>query len=291
MELGPSTDDYIFTDSNLWRLLDPANGSQGSQYLRQSLRGLFDAVGADGALPGVHLAKNVLFAAPVNSEFKRYRYGLNDVGGTDCSTVRRNVNICIPNEIEVNIMENLPYDYVTEDEPDFEIIGGERVFMAAAAPFVNHITIISRLVAIFVNYIDEHNLEAIVMPDADVYLSEKEHYRPDLSIICDLSMVKNGKRVHGVPDLVVEVLSESTMNKDIGSKKCAYEECGVKEYWIVDQWSKRIEVYHSIDGKFEFGGSYKVSEDEENPSNEKIKVSIFENLIVDVRDVFKWWIG
>ena len=60
---------------------------------------------------------------------------------------------------------------------------------------------------------------------------------------------------------------------------------------IVDQWSKRIEIYHSVDGKFEFGGSYKVSEDDESNSKDKIKVSIFEDLIVDVRDVFKWWIG
>ena len=188
-------------------------------------------------------------------------------------------------------MDNLAYDYLTEDDSDYELIGGEKILMAAAAPFVNHITIISRLVATFVNYIDEHNIAAVVMPDADVYLSEKEHYRPDLVVVCDLSMVKNGKRVSGVPDLVVEVLSESTMDKDLGPKKKAYEECGVKEYWIVDQWSKRIEVYHSVDGKFEFGGSYKVSEDGEINSKDKIRVSIFDDLTVDVRDVFKWWIA
>ncbi len=187
-------------------------------------------------------------------------------------------------------MENFSYDYMTE-EPDFEIIGGEKFIMAAAAPFVNHITIVSRLVTIFVNYIDENNIEAIVMPDADVYLSEKEHYRPDLSIVCDLSMIKNGKKVYGAPDLVVEVLSESTMDNDLGPKKSAYEKCGVKEYWIVDQWSRRIEVYHLVDGKFVFSKSYKVSDDNENNNNNEIKVSIFDDLNVDIRNVFKWWIG
>ena len=187
-------------------------------------------------------------------------------------------------------MENLAYDYMTEDEPDYEIIRGEKILMAAAAPFVNHITIISRLIITFGNYIDSHNIEAIAIPDADVYLSEKEHYRPDLSVVCNLAMVKNGKKVYGAPDLVVEVLSLSTMDNDLGPKKKAYEECGVKEYWIVDQWSKRIEVYHLIDGKFEFSGSYKVSDDNETESNTKIKVSIFEDFLLDVRDVFKWWI-
>ena len=192
------------------------------------------------------------------------------------------------------MVENLAYDYLPEEleeEPDYELIGGKKFVMAAAAPFVNHISIISRLNHIFVQYIDEKNLEAIVLADADVYLSETEHYRPDLSVICDLSMVKNGKKVFGAPDLVVEVLSESTMDNDLGPKKLTYEKCGVKEYWIIDQWSKRIEVYHLVDGKFAFSKSYKVSTDEENNNKNEIKVSIFDDLIVDVRNVFKWWIG
>ena len=148
-------------------------------------------------------------------------------------------------------MENLAYDYTPDtfvEEPDFELIGGEKFIMAAAAPFVNHITVISRLNYIFVKYIEENDITAIVLADADVYLSAEDHFRPDLSVVCNLNFVKNGKKVYGVPDLVVEVLSESTMKKDIGLKKSAYEKNGVKEYWIIDQWSKRIEVYHLIDG-------------------------------------------
>ena len=191
-------------------------------------------------------------------------------------------------------MDNLAYDYVEDsyDEPDYELIGGEKFIMAAAAPNINHITITSRLSYMFIHYIEENNINAFVMADADVYLSDKDHYRPDLSIICDLSTVKNGKKVYGVPDLDVEVLSESTMKNDIGKKKDAYEECGVKEYWIVDQWSRRIEVYHLIDNKFILDNVYMASNDDENKDiNNEIKVSIFEDLIVDVRNVFKWWIS
>ena len=188
-------------------------------------------------------------------------------------------------------MEEMAYNYteaMSEEESDYELIGGERFIMAAAAPFVNHITVISRLVIIFGNYIDKNNIKAIVMPDADVYLSEKDHFRPDLSVICDLEIVKNGKKVHGTPDLVVEVLSESTMKNDLGKKKEAYEKYGVKEYWIVDQWSKRIEVYHFIDGKYKLDDVYKADSEDKNVSKE-IKVSIFDDLTVDVQSVFKWW--
>ena len=191
-------------------------------------------------------------------------------------------------------MDNLAYDYVEDsyDEPDYELIGGEKFIMAAAAPNINHLTITSRLSYMFIHYIEENNINAFVMADADVYLSDKDHYRPDLSIICDLSTVKNGKKVYGVPDLVVEVLSESTMKNDIGKKKDAYEECGVKEYWIVDQWSRRIEVYHLIDKRFILDDVYMASNDDENKDvKNEIKVSIFEDMIVDVRNVFKWWIS
>ena len=188
-------------------------------------------------------------------------------------------------------MENLAYDYAPDtfvEEPDFELIGGEKFIMAAAAPFVNHITVISRLNYIFVKYIEENDITAIVLADADVYLSAEDHFRPDLSVVCNLNFVKSGKKVYGVPDLVVEVLSESTMKKDLGLKKSAYEKNGVKEYWIIDQWSKRIEVYHLIDGKYKLDDVYKADSEDENVSKE-IKVSIFDDLMVDVQSVFKWW--
>ena len=188
-------------------------------------------------------------------------------------------------------MENLAYDYPEgnfDNDPDFELIGGEKFIMAAAAPFVNHITVISRLNYIFVKYIEENDITAIVLADADVYLSAEDHFRPDLSVVCNLNFVKSGKKVYGVPDLVVEVLSESTMKKDLGLKKSAYEKNGVKEYWIIDQWSKRIEVYHLIDGKYKLDDVYKADSEDENISKE-IKVSIFDDLMVDVQSVFKWW--
>ena len=78
------------------------------------------------------------------------------------------------------------------------------------------------------------------------------------------------------------------MKKDRGLKKSAYEKNGVKEYWIIDQWSKRIEVYHLIDGKYKLDDVYKADSEDEHVSKE-IKVSIFDDLMVDVQSVFKWW--
>ena len=84
---------------------------------------------------------------------------------------------------------------------------------------------------------------------------------------------------------MVEVLSESTKDSDTGIKKDAYEKYGVKEYWIVNPEDRSIKIYHNVDGKFQFRGEYKLHNDKN-----KIKVSIFDNLIIDIRKVFKWWL-
>lgn len=61
-------------------------------------------------------------------------------------------------------------------------------------------------------------------------------------VVCNKDIIKKDG-VHGVPDLIVEVISPSTAKKDKGYKKDLYETCGVKEYWLVDTDNRSIEVY------------------------------------------------
>ena len=44
----------------------------------------------------------------------------------------------------------------------------------------------------------------------------------------------------GIPDLVVEILSDSTIRKDKVRLRAAYERAGIPEYWIVDARGDRI---------------------------------------------------
>lgn len=48
--------------------------------------------------------------------------------------------------------------------------------------------------------------------------------------------------VEGAPDLVVDVLSPSSLEKDRQLKRKLYARNGVQEYWIVDPDAKTIEV-------------------------------------------------
>ena len=47
-----------------------------------------------------------------------------------------------------------------------------------------------------------------------------------------------------------------------------------------------IGVYHNVEGRFTAGANYQA-----NTDKTEIKVSIFEDLTVDVNNIFKWWLN
>ena len=75
----------------------------------------------------------------------------------------------------------------------------------------------------------------------DVRLSDEDVVQPDVYVVCD---PKRLKRTHteGAPDLVVEVISESSAYQDRHLKLELYARAGVKEYWIVTPWPSMVDV-------------------------------------------------
>jgi len=103
--------------------------------------------------------------------------------------------------------------------------------------------------------------------------------QPDLCVICDLSKLDDRGCI-GAPDLIVEVLSPSTLKKDWNYKFNLYEAAGVREYWIVDPKAKVINVFLlQPDGKYDQGIVYE--------SGQKAPVRIFEGLEIDLGKLFE----
>lgn len=193
---------------------------------------------------------------------------------------------------EVEIAYNYS-DETMDEEQDYEIIEGVKVLMAPSGTLI-HGSVIGKVFGQIFLYIVQNDIKAAVfVDDIDVHLPDGSYFKPDLTVTLNPEITKNFKAIYGVPDMVVEVLSYSTMRNDIGKKKNAYERNGVKEYWIIDPWAKRIEVYHLIDSKFELDDIYAVIDEnnveEDAVVKDKIKVSIFDDLVVDVQKIFKWW--
>lgn len=136
------------------------------------------------------------------------------------------------------------------EEERVELIDG--VIYDMAAPTDKHQIIMGELFARFRDHIRKKKGKCItILSPLDVQLDcdNKTMVQPDIVIVCDRSKFKEG-RVFGAPDLVVEVLSESTKKKDITIKGAKYSAAGVREYWIVDPKKKRVYVYRYEEEEF-----------------------------------------
>lgn len=108
-------------------------------------------------------------------------------------------------------------------------------------------------------------------------LSSTTVVQPDICVICDLSKIEESGCV-GAPNLIVEILSSSTANKDLNDKYSIYQEVGVKEYWIVMPKEQLVEVFYLEKEKYRLLRVY--------TSNEIITSELFPDLRIDLKEVF-----
>lgn len=182
--------------------------------------------------------------------------------------------------------------------PTYEIIGGEKILAPSANLF--HSDAIDELLVEFRIYFRQHKNSGYAFGDhVDVHFPDGSIYKPDLVVITEenKNIMSSNKAIHGVPDMVAEVLSRSTRKNDLTVKKDTYEKYGVKEYWIVDPLMKIISVYILRDGKYALDYEYTCYDDDEFedlPEAEKaaakfeISPSIFPELKIKLRDIFSW---
>jgi len=77
----------------------------------------------------------------------------------------------------------------------------------------------------------------------DVVLADGTAVQPDLIFVRAENASILADVIRGAPDLVVEVLSPSTADRDRGLKMEMYARYGVGEYWIVDDEVRQVEIY------------------------------------------------
>lgn len=197
-------------------------------------------------------------------------------------------------------MDNLAYIDDRNIKIKTELIDG-KIFMMSPRPRVEHATVCTNIASEFRSYLKGKTCRAFC-DGVDVFLDENNRFVPDTMIICNPDIIKHDG-IHGAPDLVVEVLSKTTAKNDRSKKKYTYAKYGVKEYWIVDVWSKSVEVYYNQDNWFVLDNIYYYLTDEEIAENNNmsdndidkikeytdfIKVSICDNLIVKLKDIFEY---
>ena len=192
---------------------------------------------------------------------------------------------------------------VNDIRNDYEIIEGVK-FMAPSPGF-GHVNVTANLVTIINGYARVNKLGMAFADHFDVHFPDGSNvFQPDF-IYVSAEKAKNlfydkNMTLHGVPDMVAEIFSKSTMKRDMTIKKDVYERNGVKEYWIIDPWKETIDVYLLRDGKYELDGHYENwSEDElaeraELPEEERpevqmeVPVAVLDGFKVKIRNIFGW---
>lgn len=178
------------------------------------------------------------------------------------------------------------------DDYRFEMIYGKEIIKPS--PSYNHYLTQENLILIFDRYLSDRKDYKFFYNFAVRF--EKNHwFEPDFFIISDKCEINNAF-VDGAPRFVAEILSPLTYKRDIGVKKDTYEKYGVKEYWTIDPNNKLITVYLNQGGKFIVDNAYfpyteedlkTMREADRNELTDTIKLSVFDDLIINVRDVFK----
>lgn len=159
----------------------------------------------------------------------------------------------------------------------YEILDGDLYMVPSPTPA--HQMIASRLEFALHRHVVAADLGVVVRAPCDVLLSDADVVQPDVMFISKSrqSMIKE-HNIDGAPDLVVEVLSPTTTERDRGVKLKLYERAGIPEYWLISPEARTIEVLGLSEGSYTCVGLY--------GAHDILSSPLLPSLQIPVQDIF-----
>ena len=169
-------------------------------------------------------------------------------------------------------------DYcATADDKRYELLNGD--LMMVPAPNMRHQRVLGRLHIELARFTQEHGLGEVYVAPCDVVLSNTDVVQPDLLFISRArEHTITDENVRGAPDLVIEILSPSTADRDVGYKHDLYSRHGVLEYWIVDPMAETVAVHRQRDGRLELADTFGLPD--------SLGTALLEGLQIELDDIF-----
>lgn len=122
-----------------------------------------------------------------------------------------------------------------------ELIGGE-LFVSRALG-IPHQRVLQNLQVELSLYLKANPI-GILVPGAGAIFSDYDAVIPDLAFVRHerWDEVVTGEKFTGALDLVIEILSPGTQNRqrDLSAKRQLYAKYGVEEYWIADSENRQV---------------------------------------------------
>ena len=170
-----------------------------------------------------------------------------------------------------------------------EKIDGKIYLMAT--PCIEHREVQYNISNAFNNYFKQNKKRCRAIFDHELYIDDDNAFEPDIKVLC------RENKNDDIPVIVIEVLSKSTRQRDLGVKMEKYAQLGVKEYWIVTWEASSIDIYLLGENKqYKLHKSYvhytseselkRLDEDELKQIVKEFSPTLFPELIIKLEDVF-----
>ncbi len=176
-------------------------------------------------------------------------------------------------------------DVLAWDEDErIEIISGEAFMMAT--PSRIHQEISGEIFRQLANFLEGKPCKVYPAPfgvrlfekDGDLPEDVDTVVEPDISVICDRDKLDD-HGCKGAPDMVIEILSPSSLRHDRLVKLNLYQRAGVREYWIADPENRSVMVFLP-----DASGSLRLHED--YGREDVAKVNVLDGCFIELSKVF-----
>ena len=167
-----------------------------------------------------------------------------------------------------------------DDGKRHELIDGDHY--VTPAPKTKHQRVSSNLLRILGSFVYDRRLGQVFAAPTDVVLSDLDVVQPDVIFISSArASVVTENNIQGPPDLVIEILSETTRRTDEVIKRKQYERFGVSEYWIVDPELETVKVYRLT------GQGYQRTAELAKESGDTLSTPLLPNLQLPLAAIFE----
>lgn len=159
----------------------------------------------------------------------------------------------------------------------YELLEGELVMVPSPTTYHQRISV--RLQYILEGFVQKRGLGFVYAAPCDVVLSEETVVQPDIFFISkEHSQIVKEENIQGAPDLIIEILSPATHERDRTYKRTLYAKYGSKEYWLTDPEGQTIEVLTLSETGFNTVGVYGKAD--------VLKSPLLSNLEINLSEIF-----
>jgi Uma2 family endonuclease len=158
-----------------------------------------------------------------------------------------------------------------------ELVDGELVVTPSPRP--THQMISVNIEFALVRHVREHDLGMVLDAPIDVRLTPDNVLVPDLVFIArDRLHIIGPKAIDAAPDLIVEILSPGTKQRDLSMKRALYARFGVQEYWVVEPEARSVTTLMLVGDMYE-----KIS----SSQADTVPSRVLPRLALNLNEVFK----